>query len=399
MSFRFATFALLGVSSFLAACDSAQKSARDDSAASGPLPLKGCGDPNSAPPIAKGGYYTSGATVCTADGEPHLFHGVARPSMEWGSTGQGEGQGITAADLRAIASWHANVVRVALNQDFWLKDAALYDPLYAGTVARVVHDAEAAGLDVILDLHWSDEGNLAAALWTKQDGGKAQDSKLFSNQQPMADVNSKQFWSEVAATYKDDGHVLFELYNEPHSIPWGAWLNGGNASGFQIVGMQELYDTVRAAGADNVVIAGGLSYAFDLSGVGANAIKGYNILYASHPYFPQDPTSFWQSRFGYLASSDIAPVILTEFGDARAGACTPAWNTNLIQFADSLQISWTAWAWWAGDCSFPALISDWQYTPTEQGQVVKDALLAYPWQPEAVPSGGTAGAGGSPYRP
>src|SRR5580658_7508737 len=32
------------------------------------------------PQMAPGGYYTQGASVCTADGKPHLFNGVDRPS-------------------------------------------------------------------------------------------------------------------------------------------------------------------------------------------------------------------------------------------------------------------------------------------------------------------------------
>jgi hypothetical protein len=165
--------------------------------------------------------------------------------------------------------------------------------------------------------------------------------------------------------------------------------------------MQELYDTVRATGANNLVIAGGLGYAFDLSGVGTSPIKGYNIMYASHPYKPQDPASAWQSMFGYLATSDIAPVILTEFGDTGS-QCTGDWDTQLIKFADAAHISWTAWAWYPAGCSFPALISDWQHTPTVQGVAVKAALMAYPYLPPANLGGGgdggalnSGGAGGT----
>jgi hypothetical protein len=101
----------------------------------------------------------------------------------------------------------------------------------------------------------------------------------------MPDANSVTFWSEVAARYRDDGRVMFELYNEPHDVSWSVWKSGGAASdGFQAVGMQQLHDTVRATGAQNLVIIGGLDWAYDLSGVPANRIDGYNIAYATHPY-------------------------------------------------------------------------------------------------------------------
>ncbi len=239
-----------------------------------------------------------------------------------------------------------------------------------------MQDAEAAGLDVILDLRWSDQGSLAV---TKVNLGMMtpQDSSGDSDQQQMADANSKEFWLEVATKCRGDGHVLFELYNEPNGITWSTWLNGGvGPDGFTIVGMQQLYDTVRNdAHANNVVIAGGLDWAFDLSGVATNPIAGYNVMYATHPYSSNDSMGQWEGSFGYLAEGDIAPVIATEFGDGSA-MCTGAWDTSLIQFADKDKISWTAWAWFPGTCSFPALLeSPWSsYTPTVQGLAVKNAL-------------------------
>jgi len=370
----------------LSGCDAGSSTGGDASTGNGGNQLLGC-TVASPPPTAPGGYYTNGTTVCTEDGTPHLFHGVARPSMEWGP-----GEYIQPEDFQMMASWHANVVRIALNQDFWLSGAALYSPQYHQTVDNAVHYAERAGLDVILDLHWSDHGNLGV----QKLSGQNRDGT--SNQQQMADVNSKQFWSEVAAKYKDDGHVLFELYNEPNSVSVNVWLKGGSAAGFQVVGMQELYDTVRAAGANNVVIAGGLSYAFDLSEVG-NSIQGYNIMYASHPYKPQDPEARWDGAFGYLASRDLAPVITTEFGDTQA-TCTGVWDADLIKYNDQHHISWTAWAWYptmSPGCNFPSLITDWFATTTSQGDAVKAALMAYDYTPAGNPNaggseGGAAGA-------
>ena len=79
--------------------------------------------------------------------------------------------------------------------------------------------------------------------------------------------------------------MLFELYNEPFNVSWDIWRSGGaTTGGWQAAGMQQLYDAVRASGAKNLVIIGGLDFAYDLSGVPANRIGGYNILYATHPY-------------------------------------------------------------------------------------------------------------------
>ncbi len=327
------------------------------------------------------GYYVVGSTVCTAAGTPHLFHGVDRPSLEFSSSGDH----ISDADFQVMASWNANVVRIALNQDYWLPNVPnLYDPNYQATVKGTVESAEKAGLDVILDLHWSDRGDSDASV---AGGSSKQDTTGGSNQQQMADTNSLLFWSDVASMFKNDPRVLFELYNEPNGIPWNVWLNGGMSAGFQVVGMQQLHDAVRAAGADNVVIAGGLDWAYDLSQAQNNLISGYNIMYATHPYNKTDDAmGGWGSHFGYLVDNNIAPVIATEFGDGTTN-CTGAWDTALIAFADAHKVSWTAWGWYPGGCSFPSLISSWDWTPTVQGLVVQNALLAYP--PPAVPDAGT----------
>ena len=118
-----------------------------------------------------------------------------------------------------------------------------------------------AGCYVILDLHWSDAGE-----WGKQIG-----------QHVMPDQNSVEFWKSCATAYKNHPAVIFDLYNEPHDVTWDVWQNGGQvtregdatqtpAKTYQAVGMQALLDTVRATGAKNVVIVGGLDWAYDMSG-------------------------------------------------------------------------------------------------------------------------------------
>jgi hypothetical protein len=86
MRLRFFGSFLLASLSVLAGCDAGSKSGAEPSSDATPSALKGCDAANAK--TAPGGYYTNGATVCTAAGAPHLFHGVDRPSMEWGSSGE-----------------------------------------------------------------------------------------------------------------------------------------------------------------------------------------------------------------------------------------------------------------------------------------------------------------------
>jgi len=279
---------------------------------------------------------------------------VDRPSLEWGPSGDH----VSQSDFALMKTWGSNVVRIALNQDYWLRGSRNFSSNYNNTVYNAVQWAHQAGLDVILDLHWSDKGELAQSL---------------PAQQRMADVNSVQFWKEVAAVYKGDVGVIYELYNEPHDVSWDVWLNGGaSGEGWNAVGMQQLYEAVRGAGATNPVIVGGLNWAYDLSGVPSHLVKGEGIIYNTHPYnYGGKQPSDWDAGFGFLAAN--YPVIATEFGNDD---CSPDYYQKFLAYAKSKNIMWTAWAWYPGGCKFPALIEDWNGTPSVSGKLVRDALLA-----------------------
>ena len=316
--------------------------------------------------VAPHGYATVGNAIYDSTGAPRIFHGVNRPSLEW----RPDGVAFSAGDFALMRDWKADLVRIPLNQDFWLKGAKQYDPAYEATVDRVVRLALAAGLHVLLDLHWSDRGNLAIER---------------SGQQRMPDANSVEFWKQLAARYRDESHVFFDLYNEPFGVSWEVWQKGGNPppftrddgkvdSAFVAVGMQEIYDAVRGTGARNLVFIGGLDWGYDLTGVPSHRIKGYNIVYSTHPYQWKPE---WESRAFFLAQTD--PVFMGEFG---SGDCGTAPYTAAIEQADRVQASWAAWAWWGGSqgegiCKFPTIVDGWQGKATPMGAVVKAALARY----------------------
>jgi hypothetical protein len=110
------------------------------------------------------------------------------------------------ASVRAMASWHINAVRVPLNEDCWLglKGVTTGGAAYRNQIIRYVHTLEANGLYVILDLHWAAPGtNQATSQW------------------PMADADhAPAFWSSMAATFKSNHAVLFDLFNEPYITTW-----------------------------------------------------------------------------------------------------------------------------------------------------------------------------------
>jgi hypothetical protein len=327
-----------------------------------------------------GPYTTSGNKILDKNGNEHWFRGLDRPSLEWSCSGD-----IQSVDYQGMQMWGANIVRLPLNQDCWLSTSGntSYDSTYAGTVDQQVQWAEENGMDIILDLHWSDKGSFAT-------GAACLANNNMNCQEDMADTNSTEFWKEVATKYKGDPSVIFELYNEPkiggympQAADWNTWLNGGTSSGFTVVGMQSLYDTVRATGAQNIVIIGGLNWAYDLTGVPTHAVQGTNIVYNTHPY-ANHGTNFSQ-YFGSLTAT--YPVIATEFGDTSSGqpsTCSGTFDTNVLNYMDGVsggiphKMSWTAWAFYVSSCTFPSLLADSNYDPNTPGMAVQSALMAGP---------------------
>lgn len=312
------------------------------------------------------GFQVRGASIIGPNGRPFLAHGVDRPSLEWNP----QGEHLSLADFQRMAAWGANTVRLSLNQDFWLSTSCQYAPGYAARVRQAVAWARQAGITVvILDLHWSDRG-------ADQDGP----CTVTPAQQPMADANSLSFWRQVATTFRNDPYVWFELYNEPHSIPWSTWRNGGvvttDGASWRAAGMQQLYDAVRSTGARNLVLVGGLGWAGTLAGgLPTYALTGFNVAYTVHAYYhgsgSTDPISAWEGAFGFAAAR--YPVVATEFGTTN---CSATFVRNFIAYANAHAVGWTAWAWYPGGCGFPSLISNWSGTPTRMGLAVRQALLA-----------------------
>jgi endoglucanase len=313
-------------------------------------------------------------------GVPFRFHGVNRDSLEWGRANWGGcgGDGhFTDRDFDRITRWRVTAVRIPLSQAAWL-GRSCDARSYARAVDAVVAKANERGMYVILDLHWTDVGGRAPC-------GR----RCTSGQQPMPDADSVTFWRRVARRYASAPGVVFGLYNEPHGVSWKCWRDGGcittsdplsrHAVRYLAVGMQRLYAAIRAQRAHNLVLVGGLDYAYDLTGVGKGyALRGRNIAYDSHVFTNfHTTTAEWDAAFGYL--TDRYPVVATEFGSFD---CSAAVTRQLLRYFDrplgkrSNRMSWTIWSWNnPGNCSQPSIIANWSGVALPgQGQLVKRTL-------------------------
>lgn len=321
-----------------------------------------------APPML----HVKGNRLETAAGKTVRLQGVNVPSLEWSDGGD---HVLQSVDM-ALTGWHANVIRLPVAQDRWFgQTQAQTDDggKYRKLVDSVIAAASACGAYVVLDLHWSDAG-----AWGRGVG-----------QHPMPDLNSVFFWQDAARRYANNPAVLFDLYNEPRDVSWAVWKGGGVVTekdkagaetSYKSPGMQKLVETIRGAGARNVLVAGGLDWAYDLSGIAHGYAladpKGGGIMYATHLYpWKGAHAENWDPHVTVIA--DRYPILVGEVG------CEPdpkqpdpkVWAPEILAYIKRHDFSWTAWCFHPS--ASPRLLTDWAYTPTPYwGIYVKAALAA-----------------------
>ena len=332
---------------------------------------------------------TSGNQLITADGKTVWLQGLCVDSMEWGP-----GDNVLWSIRVALNEWHANTIRLPVHDKLWFGQQHKTIPAgnperYRQMVDQAVKLCAAKGAYLVLDLH--------------QFGA------------PMSE--HVEFWKDAAARYKNNPAVLFELFNEPHDIPWKIWRDGGNLndpnakhndnavventdknSGKISVGMQALVDAVRGTGAKNIIIAGGIGWSYDLSGIlNDYALQerdgGNGIMYSHHNY----PWKVgWQKAV--LDAAAKYPIFVGEVGcpekwedfsfiksnersEKLGPGCT--WPADMLGTIQKYKLNWTGFSFHPR-CG-PMVIKDWEYTPTAYwGVFVKDALAGKQFEVQKI---------------
>src|SRR5690606_33371687 len=229
-----------------------------------PPPVPPLEEPNEAKWPAE--IFVVGNRLQDKTGREIWLEGVNVPSMEWVS----KGENVLSSVVVVIEDWKASVVRLPVKDTYWFgqaEDQSDGGKRYRELVDAAITLAANRGAYIVLDLH----------------------QYRAPREEHLA------FWTDAATRYKNHPAVLFDLLNEPHGISWDVWRNGGFVSerkagadednfltddervaarlGFKSPGMQKMLETVRATGARNVIVAGALDYAYDLSGI----LKGYAL--------------------------------------------------------------------------------------------------------------------------
>jgi hypothetical protein len=331
-----------------------------------------------------------------------VLRGLNRSGLEYAHPVAGDflrGAGITDEELDTIVGqWGANVIRVPFNQARVLADGRPRSTGYLASLDRLIARSARRGAYVLLTLQWLDS---ETSFGIRRDGSP-------NRIPPLPNLRSLEVWGRLAARYRDEPAVLFDLFTEPHdpvrdsrdserddrSALIGI-ADGGDtyhiASGR--VSMHEwqqwarhLVRVIRREHPHALVFVSGVNWAYDLRGFplcesrdSARAIEG--LVYSTHVYpwrggpsrltnaatfFGRVPT--WRAAFGDLARR--WPVFAGEWG---GDAEHVPWGRRLRAYMDSLEMGWTAWSW----SDRPFLVADLRSAdthPTEFGRIVQDGL-------------------------
>jgi Cellulase (glycosyl hydrolase family 5) len=145
--------------------------------------------------------------------------------------------------------WNLNAVRLPVSVDTWVRDG----DRYISSVALAVEQANAADLAVVL---------------------VARDNESLPSPRML------EFWRVWAARFRTNQTIIFDVFDKPtpatipgrsgtarDRIEWDYWLNGGTLSdGRAVVGMKQLVDAIRSAGANQVTAVQTFSDKFGFQG-------------------------------------------------------------------------------------------------------------------------------------
>jgi hypothetical protein len=329
-------------------------------------------------------FYTKGNKILNEKGEQVILKGVSRTGLEYSYVDlDAMIPEIIDFDIQLMKKWGFNSIRFPLRDIFWLNDTK-----YKQKIQYWVNQTLSNNMYAILDLH-------------TQEDHPGLDPFMFRSGGAMT------MWIDIAQTYKDIPHIFFEIFNEPHGISSNVWWNGDE----DYYGYKEILVAIRRY-ANNICLIGGLDYAYQFNFVQRNTtlleqMKSIpNLALSVHPYgykgIPmnegeetmQIPTTItenplnhtgdchlgvsvpsvppsqygWDESFGVFVKQDIFPVIATEWGLDKPDNCIQGgwYNVQILDYLNSLNISYMAWAWVQDRLDYPSLL-DIDFLPTGKG--------------------------------
>lgn len=251
-----------------------------------------------------------GNQLCTANGTPIQLRGVSTHGLSWFPDYVNEQM------FAEIKGWGANTVRLAMYtaeyNGYCTGDSANRTKL-KNLIKQGVQYATKQNLYVIIDWHILSDGN----------------PNTYKSQ-------AMEFFAEMAESYKDNDHVIYEICNEPNG--------GANWSSIKSYAV-DVIAAIRAHDPDGVILVGTPTWSQEVDKAAADPITGYsNIMYTLHFYADTHRDSLRNTMVGALQKG--LPIFVSEFGICDAsgnGGLNTAQGDAWIQILNQYGVSYVAW--------------------------------------------------------
>ncbi len=261
-------------------------------------------------PLAKNGRLRVEKTALVNEkGEPVLLKGVSTHGINWFPDYVNASAFLTLRD-----EWGVNCVRLAMYTEEYNGYCAGGDKeALKAVIDRGVKAAADLGMYVIIDWHILSDG----------DPRKNQ-------------AQAVEFFGELAARYRDQKHVLYEICNEP---------NGG-VSWADIKGYaQTVIGVIRSQDPESVILVGTPTWSQDVDVVAESPLESVsNVLYTFHFYAATHGEAY-RAKVEKAVERGL-PVFVSEFGISEAsgnGRLDTAEGDRWIAFLKQHGIGYVCW--------------------------------------------------------
>jgi endoglucanase len=247
-----------------------------------------------------------------------------------------------------------------------------FDATYATRLDQLVTYATSKGAHVVLN---------------PQNFARYYGNTVGSAQVP--DAVFADFWKQLSAKYAANALVMFNLVNEPNTMPTEQWVSAANAA----------IQGIRSTGATNTIIVPGNAWTgagswYDTSYGTSNAVAmlnivdpGDNVLFEAHLYMDADAsggsstcvrTTMGSERLAGFVKwlrDNHKKGFLGEFAGGDNATCNAA-VTDLLTSIHAASDVMEGWLWWAGGPWW----GDYQFTLDPKNGVDRPQwALMSPW--------------------
>ncbi|MCA9805821.1 MAG: glycoside hydrolase family 5 protein [Cyanobacteria bacterium HKST-UBA02] len=280
------------------------------------------------------------------------IRGVNLSGAEWGKNGPNDSQfWPTAQELDYYKSKGMNSVRLPISwEQFQPQLNGQLDPNEMNRLLNFLHEADARGMKVVLDLQNFDRYKVDHGPFGQ---GVGPDNTGTVVGQPGVPVSAlADFWSKMVRTVDADPSASaaiggWDLMNEPHD-DGKTWVNTAT----------QVVDAIRATGDQHTIIVEGDEWARDFTGFESLARSDKNIVFSAHSYWDDGSGGYSNQN---PAGANVGVEHIRDFvnwlhqnnaqgfvGEWGVPTNNPAWDPAVTNFLNYLKANNVGHMVWSG---------------------------------------------------